>query len=618
MKSKYSFFTSSEIKPTGWLRRQLELQADGLCGNLDKVWPDIRDSKWIGGDREGWERVPYWLDGFLPMAYLLDDEDRKARAQKYIEKIIENQEEDGWICPNGETPRDQYDTWAVQLIAKTLLVYYDCTKDERIPKVLYRLSKNYYDLLSAGTITLDPGPAARWGQARWFELCITLNRLCEWYPNEEWIPALAKILAEQGTDWEAMSDRWEKPMNEWTYETHIVNVAMMLKYEAVSHELLGNPYENIAEKLYQQLLRFNRTPLENFTGDECLSGLSPIQGTECCAVVEQMYSYEWLYAYTGDRKWAERLELLAFNSLPATITDDMWAHQYVQQSNQVDCTPLPGRSVFRTNGPYAHVFGLEPNFGCCTANFGQGWPKLALSAFMKAKDGVVSAVPLPCELNTEWHGVPVKVTLETNYPFRNEFTYRITAEKATSMKLRIRIPSFARNITVNGKATAKKPYVVMGGFPAGETVIRIAFEADPHLVSSPNNLKHVRYGSLVFSVPLEVKTELREYVAAGVERKAPYCDYLFSSDSDWNWCYTSDQFTVEECAIDQIPFSSVHPPLRIKAKVAHVDWGLSDGYRRIPAKLPQSRKPLDEPQEILLSPYGCAKLRMTEIPLVKK
>lgn len=43
-------FRASELKPRGWLRHQLEIQADGLAGNLDKVWRDVRDSKWIGGD----------------------------------------------------------------------------------------------------------------------------------------------------------------------------------------------------------------------------------------------------------------------------------------------------------------------------------------------------------------------------------------------------------------------------------------------------------------------------------------------------------------------------------------------------------------------------------------
>ena len=57
---RMKFFTPSELKPAGWLRRELEIQAAGLSGNLDKVWPDVRDSRWVGGDREGWERVPYW------------------------------------------------------------------------------------------------------------------------------------------------------------------------------------------------------------------------------------------------------------------------------------------------------------------------------------------------------------------------------------------------------------------------------------------------------------------------------------------------------------------------------------------------------------------------------
>ena len=80
---QYNFMTTKNIKPSGWLLKQLKIQAKGLCGNLDKVWPDIKDSAWIGGDREGWERVPYWLDGFVPLAYLLEDDDMIRRARLY-------------------------------------------------------------------------------------------------------------------------------------------------------------------------------------------------------------------------------------------------------------------------------------------------------------------------------------------------------------------------------------------------------------------------------------------------------------------------------------------------------------------------------------------------------
>ena len=53
------------VKPAGWLKRQLEIQAGGLGGNVDLFWPDVKDSAWVGGKAEGWERGPYWLDGFI-------------------------------------------------------------------------------------------------------------------------------------------------------------------------------------------------------------------------------------------------------------------------------------------------------------------------------------------------------------------------------------------------------------------------------------------------------------------------------------------------------------------------------------------------------------------------
>ena len=108
------------IRPEGWLRRQLEIQARGLSGHLDKIWPDVRDSAWIGGDREGWERVPYWLDGFIPLAHLLQDQDLIARADRYVQCIVDRQQADGWICPCNADACAAYDLWAVLLIGKVL------------------------------------------------------------------------------------------------------------------------------------------------------------------------------------------------------------------------------------------------------------------------------------------------------------------------------------------------------------------------------------------------------------------------------------------------------------------------------------------------------------------
>lgn len=384
---KYNFYTTNEIKPSGWLKRQLEIQAAGLSGNLDKMWPDVANSAWIGGTCEGWERVPYWLDGFIPLAYLLDDEDMKRRAKKYIDAIIAAQKEDGWICPCPDGRRAEYDTWAVQLITKVLVVYYDCSKDERIPNVIYKILKNYYELLRRGEIKLFD-----WGKFRWFETFIAIKFTYDRF-KEDWLLKLAEILKEQGADYSEFTELWKTPLNKQRFETHIVNMAMMLKSEVLTSNLFNSEYTDSASRLCDILEKYNGTPVATFTGDEVLSGLSPIQGTELCSVTELMYSYEWLYAYTGNEKWAERLELAAFNALPAAISEDMWTHQYDQQSNQIACEIFPGKSLFRTNGSDAHLFGLEPNFGCCTANFNQGWPKFALSAFMYGENTVINVLP---------------------------------------------------------------------------------------------------------------------------------------------------------------------------------------------------------------------------------
>lgn len=599
--NKFKFYTSKELKPQGWLRRQLEIQAEGLSGNLHKIWPDIRDSAWIGGKCEGWERVPYWLDGFIPLAYLLENEELIATAKKYIDCILEKQHSDGWICPCKKDEIPKYDTWALQLICKTLTVFYDCSGDERIPGVIYRAFKNYYELLKNGTITLFG-----WGKFRWFESFITLNFLSEHY-DDEWITDLAKIIKKQGFDYSEAVEKWKKPSHRWKMNTHIVNITMMLKSEAVSYYLLGDRYTDNAEKLREILDKYNGTAFEGFTGDEVLSGIDPTRGTELCSVVEQMYSYELLYAYTGDRKWAERLEILAFNALPATLSEDMWTHQYVQQVNQIACRKTMIMAPWSTNGPYANTFGLEPNFGCCTANFSQGWPKFALSAFMYNDDTIISSVMLPSVLKDEG----VKIKLETNYPFENTACYYIESEK--DFNFVIRIPSFAKNLKVNGESTATKDLEFE--IKPGKTKIVIEFACELLLKKRPNALYVLQGGSLIFSVPIAYKKKMREYKRKGVERKFPYCDYQFIPESAWNYAFAATDFEIKFNGVGDVPFSQANPPLSVKVKMCQIDWGLKIPYRSVCRKTPKSRVPISEVQEIELCPYGCARLRMTEMPI---
>src|SRR4051794_2264000 len=121
------------IRPEGWLRRQLRLQADGLTGHLDEFWPDIADSQWFGGKAEGWERAPYWMDGAIPLAWTLDDAALKERLARHVTFIVEHQRQDGWYGPYPlDAVSKRYDMWAILLVNKVLAQYHDATGDRRV------------------------------------------------------------------------------------------------------------------------------------------------------------------------------------------------------------------------------------------------------------------------------------------------------------------------------------------------------------------------------------------------------------------------------------------------------------------------------------------------------
>ena len=122
------------IRPTGWLRSQLEIQANGLGGHLDETWADVGpNSGWLGGTGESWERGPYFVDGLLPLAYQLDDARLKAKAQRFMDWTLENQAANGMIGPHSND-----DWWPRMVMLKALAQYEEATGDPRVIPVLSR------------------------------------------------------------------------------------------------------------------------------------------------------------------------------------------------------------------------------------------------------------------------------------------------------------------------------------------------------------------------------------------------------------------------------------------------------------------------------------------------
>ncbi len=306
------------IRPSGWLLRQLRIQADGLSGHLDEFWPDVGESQWFGGKAEGWERAPYWLDGVIPLAWILDDEPLKARITRYVDFIVTHQRADGWYGPYPEDAvAKRYDMWAILLANKVLVQYHEATGDAR---VLDAVVKSLRAMLAG----LDRTPLYGWGRFRWYEGLVSVFYVYE-RTREPWLLELAMKLREQGVDFEALYKtdditRATPRRGLWKWTKHVVNTGMAAKAAALNWRLDRRPSDKaFAKSMIELLDRHHGQVTGMFSGDECLAGRNPLQGTELCSVVEFMYSLEHLFSAFGDPFFADRLERVAFNALAGHV-----------------------------------------------------------------------------------------------------------------------------------------------------------------------------------------------------------------------------------------------------------------------------------------------------------
>ena len=276
-----------EIRPAGWLRDQLQIQANGLSGHLDEFWPDIAQSAWIGGDAASWERGPYWLDGIVPLAHLLGDERLQAKAAHWVDEILARQQDDGWfgsvvdarLNPQVVSSWRQlgypHDPWPRFIVLKALAQQQEATGDERIIPAMTRFLRRLDGLLDETTLR-------SWAYMRWADLIVGIHWLHERTP-EPWLLQLAAKVHAQGFDWTARFARFPQRERclpeECDLRTHVVNNAMAIKAAGVWYRQSGDPADRAAvDVMIDTLDRYHGQVTGVFTGDEHLAGTQPVAG----------------------------------------------------------------------------------------------------------------------------------------------------------------------------------------------------------------------------------------------------------------------------------------------------------------------------------------------------
>jgi DUF1680 family protein len=321
-----------------------------------------------------------------------------------------------------------------------------------------------------------------------------------------------------------------------------------------------------------------------------------------------MFSLEQDMSIMGDAAFGDRLEKIAYNALPATLSPDLWAHQYDQQANQVICSISNRR--WATNGPESNIFGLEPNFGCCTANMHQGWPKLAASLWMATNDGGFAAVAYgPSEVTSG--GVTIEE--RTDYPFRENIS--LLVKSARSFPLVLRIPAWATGATValNGQ---QQPGVKPGEFFRVQRAWKSGDRVELHFPMAVrtstwfNNSMSVERGPLVYSLRIGENWHR-------IKQTGPSSDWEVYPSTPWNYALVKGAFpVVEKPLTGRQPFRAESSPVEITAKARRLpEWTLVDDSPGVLPVSPVTSKRAEE--TVTLVPYGAAKLRITAFPWIQ-
>jgi DUF1680 family protein len=597
----------------------LELEAEGFTGRLLELSGFLRKegNAWLSATGEGhshWEEVPYWLKGFIDLGYLLEDRRIIEEAHGWVEAVIASQREDGWFGPRQNLDgagKGKPDLWPNMIMLNVLQSYYEHTGDTRVLELMRKYFR--WQLTVPDEDFLPPF----WQQQRAGDNMATVYWLYN-KTGERWLLELAtKIFRNMAP--------WHRGIASW----HGVNICQCFRSPAIYWMESRQP-EHLAavETNYRTVMElYGQVPGGMFAADEnCRPGYNdPRQAAESCSMAEMMLSCEMLLTITGESVWADRCEEVAFNSFPACMTADLKALRYLTAPNLAISDSASKSPGLENSGP---MLRMDPwMHRCCQHNIGHGWPKFVQHLWLAGPgNGLVAAFYAPCTVEAKVaDGQPVRMSIETRYPFAEDVKVRINTAKAVSFPLYLRIPAWCprMTLTINGEKVGE--FAASGGFlevarrwQDGDT-LGILFEMPLRVIrwTARQNSASVYRGPLAFSLKIGER-----YVRVGGTDRWPAWE--IHPTTAWNYGLVLDpaeatqgiRLVTHAWPADEQPFAADSAPLSLRARGKRIpEWDL-DEYGLV-APLQASPVLSEEPEEeITLIPMGCARLRISSFPVI--
>ncbi len=606
------------VRPTDWLVEQLMKQADGLTGHAEKLYDDIGKSDWLTGANVGkefaWERGPYYAKGLVSLALVLDDANLKAKARKWVDAILNSQRADGDFGPKKRN-------WWANMIALWLLRdWCEATDDARVVPFLERYFAFQREAFAAYPLAAE----SKWAVARAGDELDVVLWLYRRTRKAEWLD-FARTVSAQSADWATYYWRGGDPAgpNANGCRSHIVNFMQGLKTPALQSLLDGDVRKRGAYAAAFApdgwAMRLYGRPDRMVNGSEPLSDRSASGGTELCAIAERILSCQTVLAATGELTAADDLEIVAYNSLPATLAKDGRGMRYYCLLNQPSCEDKP--LLFANNGARSGTDrngaicpGPHAGFGCCRSNFHFAWPKFVQSMWMRRGGGLAAVAYGPCRVTAEVGGRTVTLAMSTGYPFDGKVEIRVLAGGG-------RFPIFARVPRWSGLPDAGQFRTFERDWQPGET-IELDFPLATRLSFWERDAVAVMRGPLLFALrmPAEEKAVPRYPVPfenRWIEGETEFPRKEIRPTAAWNYALLLNKDrTLAGATVEDEGDEGMF----IRARAVKTDFGGWGYMRDVTTGRAVDPPPSPVPDEggraetVMLVPMGLTEIRITLFP----
>ncbi len=615
------------IKPQGWIRKQLELQAEGFTGKLTEIssFCNPKNNAWLspkGEGSNGWEEVPYWLRGFVPMGLLLDDEKIIQESKPWIEAMLASQTADGYFGPRSNyKERGDHDMMPNMFAMFALRAYYEYTEDPRVIELLKKYFK--WQLQVPDNKFFSGG----WQVPRNGDNMDSVY----WLYNRTGDPELLELAAKL----QRTGATWMKIVN----AGHNVDFSQGFRKPGQFYPQSKDPkFLQTSEQQWDSIISlYGQVPGGAFGGDEfARTGYGdPRQAIETCGAVEQIISHQILFRVSGDTRWVDRCENVAFNTLPATTTADLKALRYLSSPNQVNSDARSKTPGLANGGP---MQVMNPHdHRCCQHNFGAGWPYFAQGLWMATPGNGVAAVMYGASTvmvkvadtpGPHGRGVKVSITEETNYPFDGTVSFLVNPMGKVQFPFYLRIPDWCPSVqlAINGKPVAvqARPGAfirILRTWQTGDEVT-LQFPMDLRLKrwEKNQNSVSVNRGPLTFSVKIGEKAVPYQ----PTRFKDPWPAFELVPTTPWNYGLAVDpanpaaslKVVTRPWPKNNMPFTHEGTPVEIQARAHKIPNWQEDHLGLVDKLQPSPVKVATPAETITLIPMGAGRLRLAALPVI--